>query len=74
MSKLNFIYATCRELNITGNAETPFLLARVNELTGGASLASSILKFFFQQYVIIMSIIDSVCFNTTFNLNVTISC
>ncbi|XP_027335290.1 uncharacterized protein LOC113849507 isoform X5 [Abrus precatorius] len=31
-----------RESNITGNAETPFLLARVNELTGGASLASSI--------------------------------
>ncbi|KAK3005621.1 hypothetical protein RJ639_015898, partial [Escallonia herrerae] len=26
--------------NITGNAETPFLLSRVNELTGGASLAS----------------------------------
>nr|GLL32816.1 uncharacterized protein LOC109172091 [Ipomoea trifida] len=31
------------EKNITGNAQTPFLLARVNELTGGASLASSIL-------------------------------
>ncbi|KAK4259320.1 hypothetical protein QN277_005662 [Acacia crassicarpa] len=31
-----------REKNITGNAETPFLLARVNELTGGASLASNI--------------------------------
>ncbi|XP_027335261.1 uncharacterized protein LOC113849507 isoform X1 [Abrus precatorius] len=31
-----------RESNITGNAETPFLLARVNELTGGASLASNI--------------------------------
>ncbi|KAK7272960.1 hypothetical protein RIF29_14005 [Crotalaria pallida] len=31
-----------RENNITGNAETPFLLARVNELTGGASLASNI--------------------------------
>ncbi|KAK2973193.1 hypothetical protein RJ640_009823 [Escallonia rubra] len=29
-----------RDKNITGNAETPFLLARVNELTGGASLAS----------------------------------
>lgn len=28
--------------NITGNAQTPFLLARVNELTGGASLASNI--------------------------------
>ncbi|CAN1250590.1 Pseudouridine-5'-phosphate glycosidase [Linum perenne] len=27
----------------SGSAETPFLLARVNELTGGASLASSIL-------------------------------
>uniref|UniRef100_A0A166GWM9 Pseudouridine-5'-phosphate glycosidase n=1 Tax=Daucus carota subsp. sativus TaxID=79200 RepID=A0A166GWM9_DAUCS len=32
-----------RDKNITGNAQTPFLLARVNELTGGASLASSIL-------------------------------
>ncbi|KAH9602184.1 hypothetical protein KSS87_018451 [Heliosperma pusillum] len=32
-----------REKNITGSAETPFLLSRVNELTGGASLASSIL-------------------------------
>jgi len=32
-----------REQNVTGNAETPFLLARVNELTGGTSLAASIL-------------------------------
>ncbi|CAH9099728.1 unnamed protein product [Cuscuta europaea] len=31
-----------QEKNITGNAQTPFLLARVNELTGGASLASNI--------------------------------
>lgn len=31
-----------RDKNVTGNAETPFLLARVNELTGGASLASNI--------------------------------
>lgn len=31
-----------REKNITGNAETPFLLARVNELTGGLSLASNV--------------------------------
>ncbi|CAK9184359.1 unnamed protein product [Ilex paraguariensis] len=31
-----------RNKGITGNAETPFLLARVNELTGGASLASNI--------------------------------
>ncbi|XP_025884009.1 pseudouridine-5'-phosphate glycosidase isoform X2 [Solanum lycopersicum] len=31
-----------REKKITGNAETPFLLARVNELTVGASLASNI--------------------------------
>ncbi|KAK6936958.1 Pseudouridine-5'-phosphate glycosidase [Dillenia turbinata] len=31
-----------RDKNITGSAETPFLLARVNELTGGASLASNI--------------------------------
>ncbi|KAF8412888.1 hypothetical protein HHK36_000860 [Tetracentron sinense] len=32
-----------RDKNITGNAETPFLLARVNELTGGASLASIVI-------------------------------
>ncbi|KAJ0084244.1 hypothetical protein Patl1_29429 [Pistacia atlantica] len=31
-----------RDKKITGNAETPFLLARVNELTGGVSLASNI--------------------------------
>ncbi|KAK8463945.1 hypothetical protein PHAVU_011G080400 [Phaseolus vulgaris] len=31
-----------RENNITGSAETPFLLARVNDLTGGASLAANI--------------------------------
>ncbi|KAG7023836.1 psuG [Cucurbita argyrosperma subsp. argyrosperma] len=31
-----------REKNIVGNAETPFLLKRVNELTQGASLASNI--------------------------------
>ncbi|KAI5673750.1 hypothetical protein M9H77_14114 [Catharanthus roseus] len=31
-----------RERSITGNAETPFLLERVNELTGGASLAANI--------------------------------
>ncbi|KAI4294872.1 hypothetical protein MLD38_040834 [Melastoma candidum] len=31
-----------RDRAITGNAETPFLLSRVNELTGGASLASNI--------------------------------
>ncbi|KAG9128905.1 hypothetical protein Leryth_009625 [Lithospermum erythrorhizon] len=31
-----------REKGITGNAETPFLLSRVNELTGGASLTSNI--------------------------------
>lgn len=31
-----------RAKNVTGNAETPFLLSRVNELTGGASLASNI--------------------------------
>ncbi|KAJ8770923.1 hypothetical protein K2173_022095 [Erythroxylum novogranatense] len=31
-----------REKNVTGCAETPFLLARVNELTEGASLASNI--------------------------------
>ncbi|KAL5764646.1 hypothetical protein ACOSQ2_017240 [Xanthoceras sorbifolium] len=31
-----------RDKNVVGNAETPFLLARVNELTGGMSLASNI--------------------------------
>ncbi|KAJ4943985.1 hypothetical protein NE237_022060 [Protea cynaroides] len=31
-----------RYKNVTGSAETPFLLARVNELTGGASLAANI--------------------------------
>ncbi|XP_021894181.1 uncharacterized protein LOC110811880 isoform X2 [Carica papaya] len=31
-----------RDQNITGNAETPFLLRRINELTGGMSLASNI--------------------------------
>ncbi|KEH29244.1 indigoidine synthase A-like protein [Medicago truncatula] len=31
-----------REKNISGNAQTPFLLDRVNALTGGASLASNI--------------------------------
>lgn len=31
-----------RKKGITGNAETPFLLAKVNELTGGASLAANI--------------------------------
>ncbi|XP_071927368.1 pseudouridine-5'-phosphate glycosidase-like isoform X2 [Coffea arabica] len=31
-----------REKSIIGNAETPFLLARVNELTGGVSLAANI--------------------------------
>ncbi|XP_029125710.1 uncharacterized protein LOC109791429 isoform X2 [Cajanus cajan] len=31
-----------RENNITGNADTPFLLARINDLTGGASLAANI--------------------------------
>ena len=36
-----------RDKNITGNAETPFLLSKVNELTGGASLAASILFLLF---------------------------
>ncbi|KAH6837029.1 indigoidine synthase A family protein [Perilla frutescens var. hirtella] len=31
-----------REQNITGSDETPFLLARVNELTGGTSLSANI--------------------------------
>lgn len=31
-----------KEKNIAGSAETPFVLSRVNELTGGASLAANI--------------------------------
>ncbi|PKA63794.1 hypothetical protein AXF42_Ash004803 [Apostasia shenzhenica] len=31
-----------KDKNVTGNAVTPFLLSRVNELTGGASLAANI--------------------------------
>lgn len=31
-----------REKGITGNAETPFLLAKVNALTGGASLSANV--------------------------------
>lgn len=31
-----------KDKNVVGNAATPFLLARVNELTGGASLAANI--------------------------------
>lgn len=47
-----------REKNITGNAETPFLLARVNELTGGLSLASSILSLkFIEQYFCLFGIL-----------------
>ncbi|KAM1495865.1 hypothetical protein ACFXTO_030539 [Malus domestica] len=36
-----------RDKNTIGNDATPFLLKRVNELTGEASLASSILYLFF---------------------------
>ncbi|KAG5576722.1 hypothetical protein H5410_056856 [Solanum commersonii] len=39
-SAIQLALQEAREKKITGNAETPFLLARVNELTGGASLAS----------------------------------
>lgn len=47
-----------REKDITGNAETPFLLARVNELTGGLSLASSILSLkFIEQYFCLFGIL-----------------
>ncbi|KAF9665623.1 hypothetical protein SADUNF_Sadunf16G0142300 [Salix dunnii] len=42
-SAIQIALREARDKNITGNAETPFLLAKVNELTGGASLASSIL-------------------------------
>ncbi|XP_045831840.1 pseudouridine-5'-phosphate glycosidase isoform X1 [Trifolium pratense] len=41
-SAINQALNEAREKNISGNAQTPFLLARVNELTGGASLASNI--------------------------------
>ncbi|KAK4780662.1 hypothetical protein SAY87_016768 [Trapa incisa] len=54
-----------RDRNVTGSAETPFLLQRVNELTGGSSLASiilciSILVLFeisFYQWHIILNLI-----------------
>eukprot|EP00258_Populus_trichocarpa_P042009 XP_024458028.1 uncharacterized protein LOC7467984 [Populus trichocarpa] len=41
-SSIQIALREARDKNITGNAETPFLLAKVNELTGGASLASNI--------------------------------
>ncbi|XVF04804.1 hypothetical protein REPUB_Repub05bG0117100 [Reevesia pubescens] len=41
-SAIQLALTEAREKNITGNAETPFLLARVNELTGRASLSSNI--------------------------------
>ncbi|RVW76048.1 putative ribonuclease H protein [Vitis vinifera] len=41
-SAIQLTLKEARDKNIIGNAETPFLLARVNELTGGASLASNI--------------------------------
>ncbi|XP_034893678.1 pseudouridine-5'-phosphate glycosidase isoform X2 [Populus alba] len=41
-SAIQIALREARDKNITGNAETPFLLAKVNELTGGASLASNI--------------------------------
>ncbi|RVW28191.1 Pseudouridine-5'-phosphate glycosidase [Vitis vinifera] len=43
-SAIQLALKEARDKNIIGNAETPFLLARVSELTGGASLASSILS------------------------------
>ena len=52
------IGTTSRDKNITGNAETPFLLARVNELTGGASLSSSIL---FCHFVIAYGRTNRIC-------------
>ncbi|KAF3453998.1 hypothetical protein FNV43_RR04441 [Rhamnella rubrinervis] len=41
-SAIQIALKEARDKNITGNAETPFLLSRVNELTGGASLSSNI--------------------------------
>lgn len=41
-SAIQLTLKEARDKNIIGNAETPFLLARVSELTGGASLASNI--------------------------------
>ncbi|KDP43637.1 hypothetical protein JCGZ_22951 [Jatropha curcas] len=41
-SAIQIAITEAREKKITGNAETPFLLARVNEITGGASLAANI--------------------------------
>lgn len=41
-SAIQTALSEARDKNITGNAATPFLLARVNQLTGGASLTSNI--------------------------------
>lgn len=41
-SAIQLALQEARDKNVSGNAETPFLLARVNELTAGASLASNI--------------------------------
>lgn len=41
-SAIQIALSEARDKNITGNAATPFLLARVNQLTGGASLTSNI--------------------------------
>ena len=35
---------TYRNMGVTGKAVTPYVLQRVNELTGGKSLQASILK------------------------------
>jgi pseudouridine-5'-phosphate glycosidase len=45
-----------RENNVIGNEATPFLLARVNELTGGASLAASILyrTYYYEKISIVL--------------------
>ncbi|KAI3920456.1 hypothetical protein MKX01_000795 [Papaver californicum] len=41
-SAIQIALKEARDKNVSGNAETPFLLAKVNELTKGASLASNI--------------------------------
>uniref|UniRef100_A0A2P2KQ73 Uncharacterized protein MANES_15G112800 n=1 Tax=Rhizophora mucronata TaxID=61149 RepID=A0A2P2KQ73_RHIMU len=58
-SAIQTVIKEARDKNITGNAETPFLLKRVNELTGGASLASSILCFVFNRKLLNSSLWSS---------------
>ena len=61
-----------REKNVSGAAVTPYVLKRVNELTGGASLAASILflDIFFQK---VANMVPGV-FNDSMSLNLLFCC